>query len=181
MANINDLFDRLGDVVNRLSNIDAGTQTLHVDSGKVLASTEAVKASVDNLNQTLLVVANNTNQLVAIEQYQSAALFHLSQQSDTMICILEHISKQTCQIATEAHLQTDLQKRLAESSESLLQIMESAYPSAALEKARLQALRHQVELWCPPPQPPPLCMYEPCPAPGRLAPPAVSSQPTPPR
>ena len=178
MASLNDLYNRLGDALNRLSDIDAGTQTLHVDSGKIQASTDAVKVSVDTVNQTLLGIQNQIGQLVAIGQYQNKALYQLSQQTDTIICNLEHISKQTCELLSEAHLQTGLQTRLLRTTDDILHVAEGAYPSSALENGRFQALRRQLEECCPAKPPLPACSYEQCAAPGKLVPPPLDNNKT---
>lgn len=109
--------------------------------------------------------------LSAIEAVEIEALkllFHLTQQTDTMICALEHISQNTCAILTQSALQTRLQTRMADDLDALVAIGQSAFPAAALESERLAALRAQVERCCPPEQSPPACTYEPCPKPRQI-------------
>ena len=45
------------------------------------------------VNATL---TNGFNQLVTLGQYTNQALYQNDQQNDTIICLLEHISKNTC-------------------------------------------------------------------------------------
>ena len=89
-------------------------------------------------------------------------VFHLTQQADTMICALEHISQNTCGILTQTTIQTGLQTHIREDVAVIREIAESAYPQAALEHERLAALRAEVERCCPPERPKPACVYEPC-------------------
>jgi hypothetical protein len=171
MASINDLYDRLGDILNRLSNIDAGTQTVIIDLGRLQASTDATKAAVDLANQSLRVLTNNVVQLVNIARYQSYATYTLSLQTDTVICALEKVTKQTCALLSEAHVQTQLQAGIVDTNTSLLRIAEVAYPLAAIEGERLKALQQQIGRCCPPEPQPPACSYEPCERPPVLQPP----------
>ena len=138
MATINDVFNQLVAVNGGLAQIDAD-----------------VKAG-----STATVQALNTLAQIDIEAVK--LLFHLTQQTDTMICALEHISRNTCGILTQVTLQTQLQTRLRDDADALRDIAESVYPAAALERARLAALRAEVERCCPPPKVEPACVYEPC-------------------
>ena len=100
-----------------------------------------------------------------------------AQQTDTMICALEHISQNTCGILTQVTIQTQLQKRIRDDADALRDIAESAYPSVALERQRLAKLRAQVERCCPPEEPRPACTYEPCPQPKPLEVPEIAKNP----
>jgi hypothetical protein len=52
--------------------------------------------------------------LIAIQVTQQEALTRLSLKLDTAICVLERISRQTCETVNEAHAQTAIQEALAE-------------------------------------------------------------------
>jgi hypothetical protein len=149
---VGDVFNQLVLVNGKLDQIDTNTfgQANAVNNldGDV---NKGFKATVDMLE----IIA-----LIDIEAVK--LLFHLTQQTDTMICALEHISKNTCQILTQATIQTQLQTRLRDDADALRGIAESVYPGAVLEQRRLAELRAEIERCCPPEMPGPACTYEPC-------------------
>jgi len=162
MASINDVFNQLVAVNGKLDQ-------LHNDSVAEVNATTQVKTSVDTLDNDVKAGFAQTlaalNTIAAIETAAAQFLFHLTQQADTMICVLEHISKNTCGILTQVTIQTDLQKEIRDDVDIIRDVAEVAYPAAALDRSRLKQLQAQIERCCPPPAPPPACTYQPCPAP----------------
>jgi len=118
-------------------------------------------------------------QLIKLGQYTNLALFHNNQQNDTIICILEHISKNTCELVNEAHTQTTLQTSIKNNSSLLADLYAATHAEAALTREREEALRKQIEQCCPPKPPELPCGYQPCPAPDPLRerPPQVDPRP----
>jgi len=57
-------------------------------------------------------VSSQTDALVGLAQVANQILIFLSEQNKTMICIQEHISKNTCSILNEAVLQSGLQRSI---------------------------------------------------------------------
>ena len=163
MAGINDLFNQLVAANGKLDQ-------LHTDEVNEITATNQVKASVDTLDGD---VKNLDNDVKTIGAAEIQLLFHLTQQADTMICALEHISKNTCAILTQVTIQTGLQTEIRDDADALLAIEETVNPGAALERERLAALKAQIEQCCPPPQPKPACTYEPCPKPDQIKRPQV--------
>jgi hypothetical protein len=165
MAGINDLFNQLVAANGKLDQ-------LHTDITNGTAATNQVKASVDTLDTDLKTgFAATVSALTALEQIGIAEvklLYYLTQQADTIICALEHISQNTCGILTQATIQTQLQTRIRDDADALLFMTDTANPAAALERQRLAALRIQIERCCPPPAPEPACTYEPCARPERI-------------
>jgi hypothetical protein len=153
-----DVFNQLVLVNGKLDQIDTNTfgQAAAINNldGDV---NKGFKATVDALK---------TLALLDIEAIK--LIFHLTQQTDTMICALEHISKNTCELVTQSTLQTQLQTRMRDDIEVMRLVAESGNPAAALELQRLAALRAQVEKCCPSERPPRACNYEPCPQPKRI-------------
>lgn len=149
---VGDVFNQLVLVNGKLDNIDTNTfgqaNAINNLDGDV---NKGFKATVDMLK----IIAQIDTEAVKL-------LFHLTQQTDTMICALEHISENTCEILTQAAIQTQLQTRLRDDADALRDIAESAYPGAALERQRLAALRAEIEHCCPPEKPQPVCNYKPC-------------------
>ena len=158
----------LGGVNNRL---DGANSRLDDIKGKL----DAVVKSVQDVNTTLNW---GFGQLITIGNYTNQALAQNAAQNDTMICILEHISKNTCLLLNEAHEQTGLQKTIRNSTSLLADLYAATHAEAALTRQREEALRKQIEECCPPEVPPPPCDYAACPAPGPLGPPPkVDSRP----
>ena len=162
MASINDVYNQLVAVNGTLGQI-------HADGIAEANATTQVKASVDNLDGDVkagfAATVNALNAIALIEIEAVKLLFHLTQQADTMICALEHISQNTCGILTQVTLQTQLQTRLRDDMDALRDIEESEHPEAVLERQRLAALRVEIERCCPPPATPPACTYKPCQSP----------------
>lgn len=134
---------------------------------------------MENVNTTL---ATGFGQLVTQGQYTNQALSQNAKQNDTIICILEHISKNTCELLNQSVIQTRLQTDIDKGESALADMFATVHPDAALERERLRALRAQVERCCPPPKPEIPCNYAKCPAPPPLGnPPTVSTPVQPPR
>ena len=159
MASINDVF-------NELQAVNSNLGLIHADGIAQTNATVQVKSAVDNLDNDLkagFAATVNALQIIAkIEIEAVKLLFHLTQQSDSMICALEHISQNTCGILTQTTIQTRLQTGIAKDADVIRGIAEDAYPQAALEQTRLAKLRAEVEHCCPPRTPPDACVYAPC-------------------
>ncbi len=171
MPSVQDVYDRVVEIRDRLDSANVKLDALKTSVDTVKTATDAVHSAVDQVNNTL---ASNFKMLVTLGQYTNAALFQNSQQNDTIICVLEHISKNTCALLEEAHVQTGLQTVIKASTTALADLYATTHPEAALGRERLEALRKQLEECCPPQAPDPACRYEPCQAPRPLpAPPTV--------
>jgi len=167
MPSADDLFNQLVAANNRLEAIKGNLLD-------VKASTDAVKSAVNQVNNTLTA---GFGELIALGQYADLALSQNAKQNDTIICILEHISKNTCELLNQSVIQTRLQTGMEEDLDVIEAISEAAHPAAALERERLEALKHQIEKCCPPPKPEVPCSYAPCPAPKKLSDPPKGTQP----
>ena len=75
--------------------------------------------------------------------------YHQTQQNDTIICYLEQISRQTCEMLNLMAVQTRFQQQMKEDLSVLRFIGESANPDAVLEKRRHDELQRQIEQCCP--------------------------------
>jgi len=158
MPSADDLFNQLVAANNRLEQIKT-------DLVNVKNSTDAVQVAVTQVNSTL---TNGFSQLVTIGQYTNQALSQNAKQNDTIICILEHISKNTCELLNQSVIQTMLQTDMKKGVVALTDMYATVHAEAALERERLQALKKQIEECCPPPKHEPPCNYAPCPAPPPL-------------
>jgi hypothetical protein len=145
---VSDLWNQLVLVNGKLDQIEVNTSMI------TNLNTSINKGFAETVN------ALNTIALINIEAVK--LLYHQTQQAETMICALEHISKNTCEILTQVTIQTELQKGLREDVEALRYIAESANPGAALERQRHAKLQAAIDECCPPDQPEPACKYKPC-------------------
>jgi len=174
VASINDVF-------NQLQTVNTNLGLIHADGIAETNATNQVRTSVDQLDTDLKAGFNSTlnvlQNLALIETEAVKLLFHLTQQADTMICTLEHISKNTCGILTQATIQTELQAGMADDVHATRELTEAANPAAALERARLQKLQAEIEHCCPPKTPPPACTYQPCITPKPVPMPDLPKQP----
>ncbi len=183
MASANDFYNelkganaRLDDVKGKLDAVNGKLDDIKSKLDDLKASVDAVRAEVQKVENLLLW---GFNQLITLGQYTNVALFHNDQQNDTMICILEHISQNTCGILNEAHTQTGLQTSMRNSAQKLADLYAAAHAEAEITREREEALRKQIEECCPPKPPEPACKYEPCPVPEpmRQRPPKVEPPP----
>jgi hypothetical protein len=161
--------------------INANLVILHNDLTAQQAATntrlDAVTGQLDQVNIRLQdlrgVVASGlvslSTGLQGVQQRQDVTnelLFLQAQQLQTVICILEKIARNTCAIQNEAHAQTGLQKSIAHDEHAEVHMFATVHPDAALELKREEEQRAEIERCCPPRPEPPVCVDQPCPAPG---------------
>ena len=99
MASVDEVYDRIKEIKQNLDTTNGKLDDLKASVDAVKTATDGVHSAVDQVNNTL---ASNLKILVALGQYTNEALFQNAQQNDTMICILEHISKNSCLLAMAA-------------------------------------------------------------------------------
>ena len=68
--------------------------------------------SADDLFNQLVAANNRLEAMVTLGEYTNQALFQNAKQNDTIICILEHISKNTCELLNQSVIQTRLQTEM---------------------------------------------------------------------
>ncbi|HEY7153615.1 MAG TPA: hypothetical protein VH575_06630 [Gemmataceae bacterium] len=122
---------------------------------------QAANSKLDTLNAQF-------SQLLTLTAYTTQALFQNALQNDTIICVLEKISKQTCELLNQSCLQTPLQRTIQKNSTTLAELFAATHAEAALIREREQVLREEIEKCCPPKPVEPCCHYETCPAPGPI-------------
>ena len=160
MPSASDIFDQLKTANHTLDSISGKLDALQT-------STDAVRATVEQVGNAL---AGNFNQLITLTAYTNEALFHNDLQNDTIICILEKIAKNTCDLVNQSHLQTALQAIMQKNTTELAGMYALTHAEGALALEREQALRHEIEKCCPPKPPTPPCHDHPCPAPKPIGP-----------
>jgi hypothetical protein len=174
MPSSTDFFNLLTEVKNGINEVDSSTDAVKASVDQVKASTDAVKGAVDQVNQTLI---SGFAELITIGNYTNEALSQNAKQNDTIICILEKISRNTCAILNEAHTQTRLQTSIERSAGILATLYAATHADAELERQRNAALQAEIDKCCPPPTPRPPCEYEPCAAPEPLREPPKAKKP----
>ena len=155
----------VNDVYNQLLQANSNLTSLINAVNNVQTAVDAVQTAVSQVNSTL---STGFGELVTIGNYTNQALYQNDQQNDTIICILEHISKNTCALLNQAAIQTALQTAMAGDIAGLEQMFATVNPGAALDIERLAALKAQIEQCCPPKKAVPPCDYAPCPAPRQI-------------
>ena len=174
MASAQDVLNAVNGANGRLDEVNNRLAGVHTRLDGTNARLDDVKAKLDVINTTLNW---GFAQLITIGNYTNQALAQNAAQNDTMICILEHISKNTCELLNESHTQTGLQTTIKNSTTALAELYAATHAEAALTRQREEALRKQIEECCPPEVPPPSCAYQACPAPRPLGePPRVDPQ-----
>jgi uncharacterized phage infection (PIP) family protein YhgE len=160
----------LSDVFKELQNANGRLDTLHVDLQQLSNQLHALRNdtstgfgnTVKTLNTGFTALTQGVQAVIALQIFTNDVLLHHAKQHDTMICILEHISKNTCHLVTEAHVQTGLQTSIEKGISMQTELLKSANAEAALQLERMDTLRKRVEECCPPEQELPACTYEPC-------------------
>lgn len=165
MASAADFFNELKGSNQRLDGVNLRLDEVKSRLDAIKASADSVRQSVDQMNQVLQA---GINQLVILGTYTNEALFHNAQQNDTMICLLEQISNNTCGLLNESVVQTRLQTAMKANTQLLADLYAATHAEAALERQRLEQLQSQIEQCCPPTPLPPACTDKPCPKPNRL-------------
>lgn len=96
--------------------------------------------------------------LIEVEVAQNTLIGTLSRKIDTAICVLEHISKNTCETLNEVHGQIGLQAALGECRE----LCASPKPKALPCDDKPPAAGHERRDCCETEKYKPCCKYEPC-------------------
>jgi len=174
MASAQDVLNAVNGANGRLDEVNNRLAGVHTRLDGTNARLDDVKTKLDLINTTLNW---GFAQLITIGNYTNQALAQNAAQNDTMICILEHISRNTCELLNESHTQTGLQTTIRNSTTTLAELYAATHAEAALTRQREEALRKQIEECCPPQVAPPPCAYQACPAPRPLGePPRVDPQ-----
>jgi DNA repair exonuclease SbcCD ATPase subunit len=183
MPSAQDILDSINGADSRLDNVnsklDTANGTLTDMDGKLDAIRAAVLSVDADIQKLQTLEMWGFTQLITLGTYADLALAQNAKQNDTIICILEHISQNTCALLTEAHTQTTLQTSISESIKALTDLYAATHAEAELAREREEKLRKQIEACCPPPAPDPACTYRPCQAPPPLREQPPSTAPPP--
>ena len=121
----------LNDAFNELQSINSHLQTLHADNSSIIAGQAAIAAAIAASTAAINDVRNSVDvgtsvlkSIAHLQQVTNATLLHMSHQQDAMICALEAISRNTCALHNEAHIQTGRQTVIAAAETALLSNIE---------------------------------------------------------
>lgn len=145
MASITDVFNALNDIKARLDS-------LHADNVSNGSKLDTIDGKLDAIDQQERL----TNQLV----------LHLTKQETAIICILEHISRNTCDLVNLSSLQLKALHAIEDQTRVSAEMLRAANPQAALDLQQRDELRREIERCCPPEAEKDRCRYEPCHDPG---------------
>jgi hypothetical protein len=174
----------LGEVFDEIKNVNKNLNTVQSELNDVKTKLDALRSTDEQgfsridgtLNTGFLNISDGIRGIIQLQIFVGKTLAHQSQQNDTMICILEQISRNTCSILNEAHEQTRLQQNMSGRLDALTEMFQSVYPKAALDFHRQDALERKIRECCPEPVPPLSCTYLPCPPPTTPQPPEPDVQ-----
>jgi hypothetical protein len=154
MPSATDIFNKLVEIGGKLDDLNTTTQAIRADD-----------------DQLVNIESTDLGELITLTAYTDVALYQNDLQNATIICLLEQISRNTCDLVNQSHLQTALQKTIEKNTARLAEMFAATHGDAALALEREQTLRREIEKCCPPEQPPPPCQEKPCPAPKQIDPP----------
>lgn len=179
MPTINEVWEQALQINANLATVHGDLTTANARLQTLIARAEEGNDWLEELRDLVLqgftVVAAGLQGVAARQDLALKLQAHQIEQGKTMICNLEHISRNTCQLVEQASRQTELQTGMETALRQLVHMTSTAHPDAALAWARAEEERHKLERCCPPPARRPACTYEPCPAPGE--PPAARNLP----
>jgi hypothetical protein len=180
MPSAQDILDAInnntGVVGGKLDTVNNNLTVIQNKLDAINASVIAVDNDVQKLQQLVLW---GFTQLITLGQYTNQALFQNDKQNDTMICILQQISVNTCGIWNETHTETELQKAIRAATHKLAFLYASTHGDVAITFERDEELRRQIEACCPPEPPEPVCSETPCSAPAPFEQQPPTTQPPP--
>ena len=181
MPTINEVWEQaqqinanLGTLHNDLTTLNNRSNLTNARLNDLLTLTVETNDWLEDIRQTVntgfLAMAAGISGIIARQDITNQLLHFQSQQQQTMICILEHISQNTCQLLDQASMQTDLQRTMAHDTKALHHMFATANPEAALEYRRHLEDRRRLEECCPPEPRQPACEYQPCETPKEIRP-----------
>jgi hypothetical protein len=156
MASITDVFNALNDIKGKLDQ-------LHADNLNNGGKLDTVNQSVNNTGGA--ITARLTT-LVQGQALENQLTYHLTLQGETIICALEHISKNTCELVNLTTEELESLRKIQERVRVSCEVLRIANADAALEVDRNDEIYRKMEKCCPDKPEDPPCHYKPCKNPG---------------
>lgn len=120
------------------------------------------------LGEGFAAMATGISGVHARQDLANRLLLHLSEQQRTVICLLEQIADNTCQLVNQGQRQTLLQNGIHEGMQAVAHMYASANPDAALHHQRAEEQRRKLEKCCPPRPVEDPCRPAPCARPAAI-------------
>jgi hypothetical protein len=170
----------INEVWEQALQINANLATIHDDLSDLGECCEVTNTRINNLinrtdetndwleelrhiiNHGFTTLSAGVSGVHARQDLTNRLLMFQVQQQATIICVLEKISENTCNLLNESGQQTDFQETLVDLTEGVNHMFATTNPDAALTYRRALEERQRVEACCPTEQPEPDCYYEPC-------------------
>lgn len=145
-------------------NTELNSTNLKIDN--VNNNITTIISQINLLNKDLSAgfvnLSQGLNTLITLVDFSNQVLIHQTKQNDTIICNLSEISKNTCSILNESHIQTKTQKDILDNIEKLRKMYEITNADSALELKNLDELQTRIEKCCPKPPEPIVCQPVKC-------------------
>jgi hypothetical protein len=154
MPSAQDIFNKLVEIGGKLDDLNTTSQAIRSDDDQI----------VSLLNTDL-------GEMITLTAYTDQALYQNALQNATIICLLEQIAKNTCDLVNQSYLQTRLQEIIEKNTTRLAEMFAATHCEAALALERELHLRRELEKCCPPKPPDPPCQEKPCTVPKQIDPP----------
>jgi hypothetical protein len=162
----------LGDVYNQLITANSNLTQIHGDVVNEISATNKVTDAVEHLENIIISgftnISDGLNTIIELQDYSNKVLYHITEQNETIICNLDKISRQTCELVSESHLQSGYQKQIYLGMAMMLELYKTDHAEAYLEFERSQLLEKKILKCCPQKEPEPACQYRPCDNPGKI-------------
>jgi ABC-type transporter Mla subunit MlaD len=159
MPSLGDFYDRLGEVNNHVGDMDTELTTLDTHVQQTNTQLGTIEGTLTSIAGTLTSIDGDIQQM---SQSMTTLLTRVVAQNDTIICILEHISRNTCSLVNAAALELRALQSVEVSARELDSMTKTVHPDAALVLARDEAARLELEKCCPPKHIEAPCHYQPC-------------------
>jgi hypothetical protein len=156
MASISDVFNALNDIKGKLDQLHADEITEH---GKLDAVVNAVNTAPTGITSRL-------DQLVGAETQAAQIALHMPRQNEAILCAIEHVSRNTCELVMLADRQLEALHGVQASTRTSAEILRTVHADASLELDRRDELQARVDKCCPPEPRKPRCGYDRCEDPG---------------
>jgi len=156
---VTDVFNQLVLTNGKLDQIELNTSMVTMLNSSIVSGFTAT--------------VNGLKVIAAINVESVKLQYHQTQQNDAIICYLEQIGRQACEMLNLMAMQTQVLQQMKEDLGTLRYIGESASPDAVLDKRRYDELQRQLEQCCPPRVGEPPCRFSPCARPTPIQPPRV--------
>lgn len=155
----------ISDVFNALNQLKGKLDTLHTDNLNSDLKLDSIAQAISDLD----AMVDARLHVALHKQYVALKLLeHLTKQQDTALCWLEKIARSACDLVNLADRLHQDTAEIREQGRITTDVLQSAYPDAALSLERRDELRKQIEECCPPKAKEPPCRFVPCEKPSEL-------------